>query len=40
MNVNVNLLEQNVIEITGGIAINADVKVESILYVKNDMFGT
>ena len=40
MNVNVNLLEQNVIKITGGITINADVKVENILYVKNNMFGT
>ena len=40
MNVNVNLLEQNVIKITGGITINADVKVENILHVKNNMFGT
>ena len=39
MNVNVNLMEQNVIQINGGILINVDVSVKNIIYVKKIMFG-
>ena len=38
-NVNVNLMEQNVIQIKGGIAINIIVSVKNIVYVKEIMFG-
>ena len=38
-NVNVNLMEQNVIQIKGGIAINTIVSVKNIVYVKEIMFG-
>ena len=38
MNVNVNLMEQNVIKINGGITINVDVSVK-IIYEKNVIFG-
>ena len=38
MNVNVNLMEENVIQINGGIMINVDVSVKSIIYVKKVMF--
>ena len=37
-NVNVNLMEQNVIQISGGITINIYVSVKNI-YVKKNMFG-
>ena len=33
-------MEQNVIQINGGITINDDVSVKSIMYVKKNMFGT
>ena len=39
VNVNVDLMERNVIEINGGIMINADVSVNKIMYVKKIMFG-
>ena len=39
MNVNVNLMEENVIQINGGIMINVDVSVKNIIYVKKIMFG-
>ena len=39
VNVNVDLMERNVIEIIGGIMINADVSVNKIMYVKKIMFG-
>ena len=38
-NVNVNLMEQNIIQIKGGIAINIIVSVKNIVYVKEIMFG-
>ena len=39
MNVNVDLMSQNVIQINGRIAINVDVSVKNILYVRKIMFG-
>ena len=39
MNVNVNLMEENVIPVKGGITINVDVSVKKFMYVKNIMFG-
>ena len=38
MEVNVNLMEENVIQINGGIMINVEVSVKTIIYVKN-IFG-
>ena len=38
MNANVNLMEENVIQINGGITINVDVGVKN-MYVKKIMFG-
>ena len=38
-NVNVNLMEQNIIQIIGGILINLDVSVKSIIYMKNIIQG-
>ena len=38
MHVNVNLMEQNVIQINGGIMVNVDVSVKIIIYMKNIMF--
>ena len=39
VSVNVNLMEQNVIQINGGITINVDLSVKNIIYVKMIMFG-
>ena len=39
MNVNVNLIEKNVIQINGGMMINVDVSVKSVMYVKKIIFG-
>ena len=39
MNVNANLMEQNVSQINGGIAINVDVSVKRFIYVKKNIFG-
>ena len=39
MNVNVNLIEQNVVQINGGITINVHASVKIIIYVKKDMLG-
>ena len=39
MNVNVNLAEEKVIQINGGIMINVDVSVKKIMHVKKIMFG-
>ena len=39
MNVNVDLMSQNVIQINGRIAINVDVSVKNILYMRKIMFG-
>ena len=36
-NVNVDLMEENVIQINGGITINVDFSVKNVMYVK--MFG-
>ena len=38
-NVNADLMEKNVIQISDGIMINVDVKVINFMYVKKDMFG-
>ena len=38
-NVNVDLMEENVIYINGGIMININVSVKNVMYVKNIMFG-
>ena len=38
MHVNVNLMEQNVIQINGGIMVNVDVSVKIIIYMKNIVF--
>ena len=39
MNVNVNLTEEKVIQINGGIMINVDVSVKKIMLFKKIMFG-
>ena len=39
MNVNANLMQQNVNQINGGIAINVDVSVKRFIYVKKNIFG-
>ena len=38
-NVKVNLMEEIVIQINGGIKINLDVSVKNVMYVKKIMFG-
>ena len=38
-NVNVNLMEQNVIQINGGITISVDVSIKKLMYMKKIMFG-
>ena len=38
-NLNVNLMEENVIQINGGITINVDVSVKNVMYVKKVIFG-
>ena len=38
-NVNVNLMEENAIQINGGITINFDVNVKTLMYIKKIMFG-
>ena len=37
--VNVNLMEEDVIQTNGGITINVNMCVESIMYVKKIIFG-
>ena len=39
MNVNVDLMEENVLPINGGITINVDVNVKNVMYVKKIIFG-
>ena len=39
MEVNVNLMEENISEINGGVIINVDASVRNIMYVKKIMFG-
>ena len=39
MNVNVNLMEESVIQINGGITINVDKSIKNIRYVKRNIFG-
>ena len=39
MNLNIDLMEENVIQINGGIMINVDVSVKKVVYVKKIMFG-
>ena len=38
-NVRINLMEQNVTQINGGITINVDASVRYVMYVKMIMFG-
>ena len=38
-NVNIDLIEENVIQINGGIMINVYVSVKNIMYVKKIMLG-
>ena len=38
-NVNVDLMEENVIQNSGGITINVDVCVKNVMYVKKITFG-
>ena len=38
-NVNVNLMEENAIQINGGITISFDVNVKTLMYIKKIMFG-
>ena len=38
MRINVNLVEENVIHINGGITINVDVSVKNVMLVKNIIF--
>ena len=39
MNVNVDLMEENVLQVNGGITINVDVNVKNVMYVKKIIFG-
>ena len=39
MSVNVNLMEENVIQINGGITINVDVKAKNVMYGRKNIFG-
>ena len=39
MNVNVDLMEENVSQINGGIIVNVDMSVKNIIDVKKVMFG-
>ena len=39
MNVNVDLMEENVIQINGGIIINVDVSVKNVMSVKKILLG-
>ena len=38
VNVNVNLMEESVIQINGGITINVDVSLNTVIYVKKIIF--
>ena len=38
-NVNVNLMEENVTQVSGGITINVDVSLKNITYLKKTIFG-
>ena len=38
-NVNVNLMEENVFHINGGITINNNVSLKNVMYVKKVIFG-
>ena len=33
-------MEENVIQINGGITVNVDISVKNVMYVKNIFFGT
>ena len=39
VNVNVNLMEENVNRINGGIMMNVDLSVKNVMYLKKIMFG-
>ena len=39
MNVNVNFMEENEIQINGGITINVNVSIKNVMYVKKIIFG-
>ena len=38
-NISVDLMEKNVIKINGGILINVDVSVKTVMYLKKIMLG-
>ena len=38
-NANVNFMEENIIQINGGIKMNIDVSVKNVMFVKETMFG-
>ena len=38
-NVNVNLMEENVIQINGGIMIKMDARIKNVMYMKKTIFG-
>ena len=39
LNINVGLMEENIIEINGGIMINIDVTVKNVMYMKKNILG-
>ena len=39
MNANLNLMEENVIQINGGIMIDVNVSVKNVMYMKKIIFG-
>ena len=39
VNINVDLMEENVIQISGGITINVDVSITNVMYEEKIMFG-
>ena len=39
VNINVDLMEENVIQINGGITINVDVSITNVMYEEKIMFG-
>ena len=39
LNRNVGLMEENIIQINGGIMINIDVSVKDVMYIEKDILG-
>ena len=38
-NVNLKLMEENIMQINGGITINVDVSIKKVMHVKKTVFG-